>query len=105
VIRAQALRRRGRIVALTVRGHADSAPYGEDLVCAGVSALVQTAMLALARLDKEAPAATISEGDVRWAGESGDAGQTILETCLIGLEDISRTHPGALRVQVKEAEA
>ena len=104
MIRAEVHRRGGRIVRLRVHGHADTAPYGQDLVCAAVSAIVQTAALGLGRLDTAAPPAEIGDGDVRWQGESGEAGQIILETCLIGLRDIAESHPGALALVVKEDE-
>lgn len=32
-------RKQGRIVSFTLSGHANSGPYGHDLVCAGVSAV------------------------------------------------------------------
>ena len=38
---------RSRVAKLTLRGHADAAPKGEDLVCAGASALALTAARAV----------------------------------------------------------
>ena len=35
--------KRARRLRLEIRGHADTAPRGEDLICAGVSALALTA--------------------------------------------------------------
>jgi len=104
VIRAEVRRRGGRIEAVHVRGHAGSGPYVQDLVCAAVSAVVQTALLGLGRLDPAAPPAEVSEGDVRWQGRSGEAGQVILETCLMGLRDIAESHPGTIALIVKEEE-
>ena len=37
----------GNVVELEVSGHADSAEYGEDIVCASISVLAQTCLLAL----------------------------------------------------------
>lgn len=105
MIRAEVRRREGRIGSLQVLGHAGTAPYGQDLVCAAVSAVVQTALLGLAALDPSAPAARVREGDVRWQGRTGDIGQAILETCLIGLQDIAKSHPQALAVEVGEESA
>ena len=104
MIRAEVRRRGGRIVRLHVRGHAGTAPYGEDLVCAAVSAVVQTAALGLARLDAGAGPARVRDGDLLWQGESGEAGQIILETCVLGLEDIAESYPGAIALVVKEDE-
>lgn len=42
-------------VSITLNGHANSAPYGQDLVCAGVSTLVQTMILGLETLARENP--------------------------------------------------
>lgn len=52
---------------LRVTGHADFAPYGEDLVCAGVSALVYT----LAANVPEEAVIRLESGDceIRWEGK------------------------------------
>lgn len=102
MIRTDVRRRGGRIVRLHVHGHAGTAPHGEDLVCAAVSALVQTAALGLKELDSTAPPARVREGDLLWQGESGEAGQIILETCVLGLQDIARSYPGAIALVFKE---
>ena len=38
-----------------VKGHADYAPYGEDIICSAVSAIVQTAQMGLERLAEDYP--------------------------------------------------
>ena len=40
MIKIEATRKNGKIVNLTVKGHANSAPKGEDLVCAAVSSIL-----------------------------------------------------------------
>ena len=40
MIKIEATRKNGKIVNLTVKGHANSAPHGEDLVCAAVSSIL-----------------------------------------------------------------
>ena len=40
MIKITASRNDGKIVNLTVKGHANSAPKGEDLVCAAVSSIL-----------------------------------------------------------------
>ena len=104
MIRTEVRRRGGRIVRLHVHGHAGTAPHGQDLVCAAVSALVQTAALGLREFDAAAPPARVRDGDLLWQGESGDAGQIILETCILGLQDIARSYPGAIALAFKEEE-
>ncbi|MDF2547065.1 MAG: ribosomal-processing cysteine protease Prp [Anaerosolibacter sp.] len=36
-----------RVIGYTVEGHANAAEYGQDIVCASISVLAQTAILAL----------------------------------------------------------
>ena len=40
----------GQVTKLVVSGHAGSAPHGKDIICAAVSALVQTYLFSLQRL-------------------------------------------------------
>ncbi len=55
--------RRGKRVGLFVEGHADSGPFGHDLVCSAVSALVQTAVYTTMRLAlTETPRSSITSG-------------------------------------------
>ncbi|HET7628323.1 MAG TPA: ribosomal-processing cysteine protease Prp [Bacillales bacterium] len=39
MVEVEIVRRNGRIVSFSLRGHADAGPHGHDLVCAAVSAL------------------------------------------------------------------
>jgi len=45
----------GELQGFIVEGHAGYAPAGEDIVCAGVSALVQTAVAGLKHFLTDAP--------------------------------------------------
>ncbi len=102
MIRAEVRRQGGEIRYLRVRGHADAGPYGHDLVCAAVSAVVQTAILGLRELDPSAPPGEIRDGDVQWQGRTTDQGQAVLAACVIGLRDIARSHSGSLSLIEKE---
>ncbi|EQD30838.1 protein containing DUF464 [mine drainage metagenome] len=105
MIRAEVRRSGGEIHSLRVRGHADAGPYGHDLVCAAVSAVVQTAILGLREIDPDAGPGTIVDGDVDWRGTAGPKGQAILQACVVGLRDIARSHPGSLSLSEKEESA
>lgn len=93
--------RDGWIVAFTASGHSDYADEGEDIVCAAVSAITQTAMMGLKHFEPETQA--------HW--EAGDdpilmvsvpnpkhETQVILETMVIGLEDILSGVPNYVRI-------
>lgn len=103
MIRAEVRRHAGRIEELRVQGHAETGAYGEDLVCAAASAIVQTALLGLRQVAGAPPAERLAEGDVLWRGRTNDLGQAILETCVIGLQDIAQDHPAAITVEIREA--
>lgn len=95
-------RRRERVTGFVVTGHAGTGPAGEDLVCAAVSAIVQTALLGIEQISGGPAADTLDPGLVRWrGGESGDGRkqQTIVDTMLLGIAAISRDYPQAVRVQ------
>lgn len=53
---------------LTVKGHAGAAPKGEDLICAGVTTLVEALNVALEDLDKRG---WLASGEARM--EEGEA--------------------------------
>ena len=42
-------------ISIKTTGHANYAPYGEDIVCAGVSAILQTAVLGLENIAENYP--------------------------------------------------
>ncbi len=93
--------RRG-IVGFTVRGHAGVAPKGKDVVCAGVSAIAQAALMGLEEMLGDGVQAETGEGflkvtvDQAAAADPGPA--SILRTLELGLLSIGRGHPGSVTV-------
>jgi hypothetical protein len=90
------LRRGGRLYGFEAGGHAGYAPSGEDIVCAAVSALTQTALLGLLevlkvpvewKMDEEAGALSAS---VR---ESTEGTEVVLRTLEAGLLNIAGQYP------------
>ena len=91
----------GRISAFRVHGHSGTAPKGRDIVCAGVSALAQTALLGLGRhLHREVSYKIDPSGDLQMklVGTPDDFTEAILMTMRLGLEEIAKTSPHAIRV-------
>ncbi len=87
---------------MAVTGHADYAPRGEDIVCAAVSVLTQTALLGLLRYAVHPVQYKMKSGrlSLQLEKEPTDVTDTILETMAMGLEEIARNYPD--RVQIQE---
>lgn len=99
----------GLIEAFWVEGHANTAPKGRDIVCAAVSAIVQTTLLGIEKVAGGPKAHTLQSGDVHWelsvdpnCEDFDEVGYGILRTMQIGLETIARQHPKIVQVFVRE---
>lgn len=94
----------GRIRELHVRGHANFGSYGNDIVCAAVSALSQTAPLGLERVGARF-AHDQRPGALRLVvPEQPDAhvdarAQDVLETIVAGLAAIARDYGNHFRLE------
>ena len=89
------------ICGFSVRGHSGTAPRGQDIVCAGVSALTQTAVLGLNRhLKREDLQLTIKPGLMVLAVQDATDPLTdaILETMLLGLNEIAKSSSDSVRI-------
>ena len=89
----------------TVEGHSGSAPKGKDIVCAAVSAIVQTALIGIdevAHLDKTY---SISDGFVNCVlpentGEDNYCrAQTIIRVMHLGLISIAQQYNDFVRIK------
>ncbi|MEL7622150.1 MAG: ribosomal-processing cysteine protease Prp [Clostridiales bacterium] len=90
-----------KIEGFSVWGHAGFAAYGQDVVCAGVSAVATTALLGLTELLAEDVCYRILPQGLIYCrlaktlspDKARDA-QVILATMVLGLEAIRRDHQG-----------
>lgn len=94
----------GSIAEIRVSGHAGFADFGEDIVCAAVSALVVTALIGLKKVAMHPHEGKASSGlmycKVKPGGtpESATKAQAILETTVLGLRDIAKDYHQFVRV-------
>jgi len=98
----------GSFKSIEISGHAKFEEKGKDIVCAGASALVETALLGLRHV------ALLECEVVKKAGyvyilipedapiDKLEKANIILETIYLGLEDISKTYPKNMRTQRKQ---
>ncbi len=94
-------------VQIKIEGHSFLADYGNDIVCAGVSALALTAIKAISLVAKlnqkvhQESGKLISEISL---GNCDDLSKTkfitILETLLIGLNEIKLKYPDRIEIHV-----
>ncbi|EGO64432.1 ribosomal-processing cysteine protease Prp [Acetonema longum] len=90
----------GNIVTFYVKGHAGIAPRGQDIVCAGVSALAQAALLGIkVHLNRDFQW-RVAHGDIemRLAGKPDALTNAVLETMVLGLLEIVRNYPKNIRM-------
>ncbi|NMP21229.1 ribosomal-processing cysteine protease Prp [Sulfobacillus harzensis] len=86
---------------LRVSGHAGQGAYGEDIVCAAVSALVETLSLGLARVVHEPAGGQVEPGNAEFLFHQPMGAETraVVETILVGLKDLAASEPQAVRYQ------
>lgn len=94
----------GRIVAVEAKGHTGYAPSGRDIVCAAVSAIIQTALLALDKVAHAQTEKTEREGYLRYKvtsrdGKTLEASDIILQAMKVGLQDISSGYPSYIKLE------
>ncbi|MFL2099327.1 ribosomal-processing cysteine protease Prp [Desemzia sp. FAM 23991] len=102
---------KGNIVSFEVTGHAESGPYGSDIVCAAVSALVIGTTNSLITLTGVAP--IIEQNDEVEGGylyveliqdlteEQLKTAQVLLESLLISLNGIAEEYSKYIQLKIK----
>ena len=90
------------IHTLSVEGHANYAEYGKDIVCAGVSSLVQALIGWLEENAWKAEYVSVDkkEGGVVISCEGGDDISAIFYMTSIGLEQIAYSYPDHVQIDI-----
>lgn len=94
---------RKRVSSFVAAGHAGAGRYGEDVVCAAASAILQAAQLGLQE-HAHVRLATVREAgtlQVRWPARArGDAAvQAIVATAELAVTALARQYPRHVRVR------
>jgi hypothetical protein len=92
---------KNHIKGFSVTGHANTAPHGHDIVCAGVSALTQTAILGLDVHLKKKISYKAEAGDlfVDMKETPDDLSDAILKTMRLGLAEIEKLYPKVVKIK------
>ena len=90
----------GKITGFSAEGHSGTAPRGEDIVCAGVSSLTDSAFLGITEYLHRNVISKDSSGKLQMVleGRPDERTEAILETMLLGLTAIAEAYPRALRI-------
>lgn len=88
-----------RVVRLAAKGHANYSNIGEDIVCAGISSLLQTFVLSAKEMYAVDVVKILKEGNLEFSIPDDDNIQTILQAIIIGLKDIESGYPKNLKIK------
>ena len=96
--------RDGKISGYEVTGHSGTAARGEDIICAGVSALAQSALWGIGEhlhreVDYEVASGKLS---MRLKGVPDDLTEAVLQPMLYGMREIEKLSPKAVRINERQ---
>lgn len=84
---------------ISIQGHANYAPMGEDIVCAGVSALVWSLIRSMKALTKDNIKETITSGDVFITYKNvSEQGRLLIDSFFIGVSEIAKNYPDYIKI-------
>ena len=98
MIKIEATRNNGKIVSLSVKGHANSAPKGEDLVCAAVSSILVWGCNALSQPNCFAIKLNSGDASIVEKSTANEHDYEVLETILIQLKTVEESSKKFLQV-------
>lgn len=85
--------------SLIVKGHSGYADHGNDIVCAGVSALTQAAILGLRHYDVDMDV-SMSHGEITvQINKNEDVVKPIFTAMVEGLKEIAKQYPENVRLK------
>ena len=108
MVKVIVFREQGTVVGFELTGHADQGAYGEDIACAGISAIAQTALLGITDVLKLDASTTRASGDVfcelsrETAPEDLEKAAIVFNTMIAGLTSIRQAYPKALKFSYRE---
>ncbi len=101
-------RESGHIVSLTADGHTDYGEKGEDIVCAALSSIIQTALLGLmqvasiaVKFDRRDEEGFLSFTLPRLEAQTRHDADMILDTMLCGISDLYETYSDFIELKLK----
>ncbi|MBR4435159.1 MAG: ribosomal-processing cysteine protease Prp [Clostridia bacterium] len=106
--RITVLYKNGAIVGFDAEGHTGYAEHGQDIVCAAVSAITQTAVNGITELLDCPCAADVSDGELHFMldasviAEQLEKAELLLKAMLLGLRSIEKEYSNYLKIKERE---
>ena len=84
---------------ITVKGHANYAPLGQDIVCASVSTLVQVMIASIEQMTDDKIEYSIQPGmvDIKF-GNLSEKAQLLVSSFFIGAQMIAEQYPNNVKI-------
>lgn len=98
MIKIEATRKNGKITNLTVKGHANSAPKGEDLVCAAVSSILVGGCNALSNPNCFAIKLDSGDASIAEIKCANEHDYEVLETMIVQFKTVEESNSKFLHV-------
>ena len=108
MVRVIVFREEGTPVGFELTGHADQGVEGEDIVCAGISAITETALLGITDVLKLDAAWTHESGHMRCELSRETAGKDLMKAAIVfntmiaGLTSLQQAYPKSLKFSYRE---
>ena len=85
---------------ITVTGHANYAPHGQDIVCAAVSVLAQNLIMSIEELTADAIDYEIDHGNIYINYRNlSEVAQLLVSSFFIGVEAVASAYPQNVRIR------
>ena len=108
MVRVTVFREQGIPVGFELTGHANQGASGEDLVCAGISAITETALLGITDVLKFDVVPTHEEGHMYCilpkdtSLEDMEKAAIVFNTMIAGLTSLRQAYPKSLKFSYRE---
>ena len=108
MVRVTVFTEQGTPVGFELSGHANQGAYGEDIVCAGISAITETALLGITDVLKLDAAWTREDGHLvcelsrDMAEEDLEKAAVVFNTMIAGLTSLQQAYPKSLKFSYRE---
>lgn len=102
MIKAEIFKSGSKITGFSINGHSGAAPKGQDIYCAGVSTLSQSAYLCITDYLKRDIESDVDDGKLflKLREPPDELTEAVFQTMLIGIKEIEKLVPKLVEVTI-----